>query len=118
MNVSAVYVVNVTESVANRVYQLAYDRVDGQQPDLSHIAEVLGMSSRTLRRHLQSEGTSFSSIIQAVLLALAKDKLAGSDSIQCIAYDLGFSEPSAFSRAFRRWTAVSPNVYRKTLREG
>lgn len=102
-------------SLSYQVYHAIMTEFDGQKPELAMIANQLGVSSRSLRRHLQSEGARFSSIMQQVMVDLSKKKLADSDSIQCVAYDMGFSEPSAFSRAFRRWTQQTPKEYRMKM---
>lgn len=78
------------------------------------VAGQLGMSSRTLHRHLASYGTGFREIRNSVMLDRAKALLAEDrSSITEIALILGFSETSAFSRAFRDLTGLSPAEFRK-----
>jgi AraC-like DNA-binding protein len=82
-------------------------------PSQSRIADALNMSSRTLQRKLKEEGCSFSDLVQDTRLQLAKKYLAQPHrSVVEIAYMLGFSEPSTFSRAFKRWTGQSPAEFR------
>ena len=84
-------------------------------PDQSDIAARLFMSSRTLQRKLKEEGTSFKELLQDTRLTLARKHLIDHNrSVVETAYLLGFSEPSTFSRAFKRWTGMAPADYRET----
>lgn len=75
-------------------------------------ARRVGMSPRNLQRRLIAEGTSYKQLIDETRLLLARGYVEeGRRSFQEIAYLLGFSEPSAFSRAFKRWTGSSPKFY-------
>ncbi len=77
-----------------------------------HVARELGMSPRTLARRLDSLGTSFGQILDGVRHQLALRYLGEPDArTSQIAYLLGYSEPSAFNHAFRRWTGVSPSEF-------
>jgi AraC-like DNA-binding protein len=76
------------------------------------IAAGMGISRQTLRRRLQEENTSVSAIRDEVLRTAALEGLAqGGETVSALASRLGFSEPSAFTRAFRRWTGESPTVF-------
>jgi AraC-like DNA-binding protein len=80
---------------------------------IERVAGVLGMSRQTLYRRLREEGTSFEEILEAkrrqlAIRYLAMDRL----SVKAASYKLGFSDPAAFSRAFKRWTGVSPSAFR------
>jgi AraC-like DNA-binding protein len=78
------------------------------------VAKSLCMSSRTLQRKLAEEGTSYSRLVASVRQELAEQYLADSSlSLSEIGFLLGFSELSAFSRAFRRWTDRSPSAVRE-----
>ena len=89
---------------------------DGR-PDIRLAAEMSGLSERTLQRRLGSAGLSFRTLLDQVRLERAKSMLADADApITDIAYDLGFSDAAHFTRAFRRWTAVSPREYRRRFR--
>jgi AraC-like DNA-binding protein len=82
-------------------------------PDLDAVAHKLNMSSQTLRRHLSEEGSSFQELKDHLRRDLAIYHLARCDlSIRDIAEQLGFSEPSAFHRAFKKWTGLTPGAYR------
>lgn len=82
-------------------------------PDLDQVARQLHMSSQTLRRHLREEGGSFQQLKDHLRRDLAIYHLGRDElSIQDIAEQLGFSEPSAFHRAFKKWTGLTPGAYR------
>ena len=73
---------------------------------------IVGASSRTLARiFLRETGMSFGAWVQTMRLSLALDRLALGDSVTCVATDLGYASPSAFSAMFRRRLGVSPRNY-------
>lgn len=72
------------------------------------IARALGTSARTLRRHLDQHGDTFRSVIRRVRRDRADELLARGTPVKEVASALGFSEPSAFSRAYKRWTGKAP----------
>ena len=74
------------------------------------IAKALGISTRTLRRHLEHEGLSLRITLDDVRRERADTLLASGTSVKETAFALGFSEPSAFSRAYKRWTGMPPRV--------
>ncbi|WP_394841093.1 AraC family transcriptional regulator [Pendulispora brunnea] len=86
---------------------------------LAKIAGDLGLSARTLQRKLHERGQSFSAIVDEVRRELATRHL-NDDALDLndLAFLLGFSEQSAFQRAFKRWTGEAPGSYRKRLRGG
>jgi AraC-like DNA-binding protein len=82
-------------------------------PAIADIAGALHMSPRTLQRRLADEGTSLNAIIDAVREEIARAKvLDRSLPLGEIAYLCGYSELSAFLRAFKRWTGKSPSDMR------
>lgn len=85
---------------------------------LETVAEELSMSPRTLRRKLAEEGHSFQDAKKVIRRNRAEYFLASTSmSVAEIAYELGYSEISAFSRAFRNWTGESPQTYRQREKE-
>ncbi|VVN05387.1 putative HTH-type transcriptional regulator [Pseudomonas fluorescens] len=82
-------------------------------PDLETVAAHLHISPQTLRRHLREEGSSFQELKDQLRRDIAIYHLGRADlSLQQIAEQLGFSEPSAFHRAFKKWTGLTPGAYR------
>jgi len=77
------------------------------------VAEHFSISGRHLNRLLAEEGLTFKQIRDGELLRLAQDGLNSSGRIVDIAEQLGFSDESAFAKAFRRWTGESPGQFRK-----
>jgi AraC-like DNA-binding protein len=85
--------------------------------DMSEVARELDVSERTLRRHLSREGLVFSEILAEVQCEIATRLLRDPNrTIQQVAYEMGFSSPSAFHRAFKRWTGQSPSEVRPASR--
>jgi AraC-like DNA-binding protein len=88
-------------------------RDSSRWPDLDAVAAQLHISSQTLRRHLHEEGTSFQELKDQLRRDIAIYHLSRNDlPLQQIAEALGFSEPSAFHRAFKKWTGLTPGAYR------
>ena len=99
--------------VASDVASLIQDALPSGIPSLIHIVEHLGMSSRTLTRRLSESGTTFRDLVKRTQEKMSKDLLKNTpNTISEIAFQTGFSEQSAFSRAFKRWTGLSPLEYR------
>jgi len=85
-----------------------------ESPGFPGLARRLHLSPRTLHRRLAEEGTSYRAIKEAVRRERALQKLEKTrESVASIATGLGYSEPSAFFRAFVGWTGVAPKVWRK-----
>ncbi|MGG7568492.1 AraC family transcriptional regulator ligand-binding domain-containing protein [Rhodovulum sp. DZ06] len=83
-------------------------------PQAAEIARDMGMSERTLYRRLAQEGLTFRDVLTEAQSALAQELLRDSaSSIAEIAFLAGFSEQSAFSRAFKRWVGATPAQYRQ-----
>ena len=88
-------------------------------PSGDDIATRLSISEQTLRRRLADDGTTLRGVRDAVLRDAAITALVESgEPIGDLAPRLGFSEPSAFTRAFRRWTGNPPSAYRAPRRSG
>ncbi len=81
-------------------------------PSVEDVAANFQITPRTLQRYLKKEGTSFSLLQAAARKKLALEMLkSGKHTVGEVAYKLGYLEPSAFIRAFRRWTGDSPTNY-------
>ena len=101
-----------TGSVAYLSRMVLADRL----PPLDGVAAAMGVSVRTLQRRLAEHGLEFSAIIDGVRREKAMALLAdASRDLTGIALDLGYSDATSFSRAFRRWTGVAPGRFRRHL---
>lgn len=107
------------QTFADRVYGIARDRLlKGEVADLEGVAEAIQIAPRVLQLRLQREETAFRLVLDAVRADLARTGLADETvSLVDLAFLLGYSEQSAFTRAFKRWEGVSPGAYRRRLRE-
>jgi AraC-like DNA-binding protein len=86
----------------------------GRPMSFDLVAERLRISSRTLRRRLEQEGTSFRELIDELRAHAAIKYVRDTDlTIEDIAFALGFSDAAAFRHAFRRWTKSAPHEYRR-----
>jgi AraC-like DNA-binding protein len=102
-------------SIAARVRQHLVASVRDGEPRQAAVARAMALSERTLQRRLADEQTSFATLVDEVRAELARMYLADPKlAVFEVAFLLGFSEPSAFNRAFRRWTGQSPREFRRT----
>ncbi len=98
-------------SISHQVRSIIEDRL-GTPCTTDDVAAAVGMSRATLWRRLHEENTSVSQIRDQVLHDTALTSLArGDQTIAQLSQRLGFSEPSAFTRAFRRWTGHPPSTH-------
>lgn len=101
------------EGLAARVREAIAAELGDGEPGLSRVARRLAMSERTLQRRLQEEGRTLAGLVDEVRTAVAKAHLSDPGvAASEVAWLLGFSDQSAFTRAFRRWTGVTPGVWR------
>ncbi len=100
--------------IANDVEALIKDALPSGIPSIAHIGSHLGMSDRTLTRRLSENGITYRDLLKKIQEEVSRDLLKNSRrSIAEIAFETGFSEQSAFNRAFKRWTGLSPIEFRK-----
>lgn len=86
---------------------------EGELPSLARAAKSLGFSSRTLKRRLQDEATTYSELLEVERRERAVRYLRETDlHVSEIAFRLGYRDVANFSRAFRRWTGKNPSAYR------
>ncbi|WP_456696284.1 AraC family transcriptional regulator [Aeromicrobium sp. P5_D10] len=101
-------------TTGDRVRRILEHGLRGDWPSPDEIAARLTTSPQNLRRQLRDEGTSITDIKQDVLRDAAITSLVtGDETVADLSSRLGFSEPSAFHRAFRRWTGSTPRDYRR-----
>lgn len=106
------------DSIEKQTQKLILKQLPTGRVNVDVIADKLHMSRRTLARKLRDENTSFQSLLENTRKNLATDYLQQDTlCINDIAFLLGFSESSAFSRAFKRWFEHSPQEYRDSLVE-
>lgn len=102
------------DEITQKVKAIIIDQLPSGNVTEESVARALYMSSRSLQRHLQREDTTYTTLLNEIRQDLAEQYLTEQDiSLTEIAFLLGFSESSAFSRAFKRWIGVSPSEYRK-----
>jgi AraC-like DNA-binding protein len=104
------------DRITEKVKAVIIDQLPSGNVTDENVARSLYMSSRNLQRQLQSAGTTFNTLLNEIRQDLAQKYLRDQDtSMTEIAFLLGFSESSAFSRAFKRWLGVTPTQYRKAV---
>jgi AraC-like DNA-binding protein len=102
-------------SLSARVRRRLRQVLPGTVPDFEQLAAEMSMTPATMRRRLHEEGESYQSIKDQLRRDLAISYLSHSKrSVMDIALELGFSERSAFHRAFRKWTGASPGEFRRS----
>lgn len=101
------------QDVVARVNRIIGEILETGQVNLEQVASKLGIKPRTLRTRLAEANTNFNQLLADYRCNLAKRLLANTnETIDEIVYLTGFSEPSTFYRAFKRWTGVTPIEYR------
>jgi len=104
----------VDDSLSGNIRRLLQGAENIDALSLKAIAEHFNTSQDTVRRHLNKEGSSYTEIKESVRRDMAIYHLQRKDTpIGEISYLLGFSEPSAFNRAFKNWTGATPGDYRR-----
>lgn len=93
--------------------QLLQSLLRDGHPDVKMVAEIVGMSTRSLQRRLAKEGLSYFRLVDQVRFNLAADLLKEpSTHVLEIAFELGYTDAANFTRAFRRWTGKTPSQFR------
>src|SRR6266404_5688094 len=101
-----------SKTTRGRVENLLIPVLHTGEASMDMIAGKLGVSRQTLFRKLKAEGVTFEQVMDELRHRLALHYLSGRKvSVHETAYLVGFSEPGAFSRAFKRWTGSSPRTY-------
>jgi AraC-like DNA-binding protein len=104
---------DASTGIVRELQRALRNRVVGGSCSASDVAEVLSIHRRTLNRCLRREGTTFRAVLDRVRFEAARDLLRDERrEIDEVARALGYAEPSAFTRAFRRWAGVPPSRWR------
>lgn len=99
----------------NQAYKIIIKYLPSSKISEKLLAEHFNCSTRQLQRKLKDEGTSFRELLDKIRTDLAKHYIKVNQfSIAETAYLLGYSDPNNFSRAFKKWTGVTPGEYRKS----
>jgi len=102
-----------SKTTRGRVESLLMPILHKGEANIDVIAAKMELSRQTLFRQLKAEGTTFEKVLDELRCQLALQYLRGKKtSVNETAYLVGFSEPAAFSRAFKRWTGVNPREIR------
>ena len=101
------------QSFVLSVQQALLPHIAEQNLGLARGAELCRLNKRTLQKHLQNAGTSYSKVLSGLRCEKARDELSHSQkSIATIGADVGYPDAAVFSRAFKGWTGVSPQQFR------
>ncbi|MDX5438302.1 MAG: AraC family transcriptional regulator, partial [Pontibacter sp.] len=104
------------KTVQERVQREIAQLLKGEEPGINIVARSLAMSVRSLQSKLKEEGTTYQALLDEVRKQIAVKHLQDNqNTITDIAYLLGYSEPSVFSRSFKKWTGLPPAAYRQRM---
>ncbi len=108
---------NGDENFVERVRIAIQQKLTGRRPTIEDIADALHVSSRTLQRRLQDQGSSFQRVLEEARHQLARHYLNNSVlELNEAAYLLGYEDGNSFVRAFRNWEGVPPSRWREQQR--
>ncbi|MFB2537719.1 MULTISPECIES: AraC family transcriptional regulator [unclassified Acinetobacter] len=103
-----------SSSLTNRIREVLKNQIGEEMPTLNDVASLLYLSPQTLRRRLAAEGKSYQGVKDALRRDAAIHLLLHPElSLEDVAQQVGFSETSTFHRAFKKWTGVTPGLYRQ-----
>lgn len=107
---------NAERTFSGKVERIILEALHHGDISSDTVAEKLQMSRQSLFRKLKEDGTTFTDLLEKLRLRLAKEYLiAQKISVNETAYLLGFADPAAFSRAFKRWTGMPPKQFRDRI---
>lgn len=106
------------EGVSARVIDALKQRVGRDDLSIDRIAEDLKLSKRTLQRRLQQQSANFAQLRDILRFHYAIKYLIDEHmSVDTVSKALDFSDRTSFTNAFKRWTSLSPSVFRKLFRD-
>ena len=101
------------DTIVDKVRRLIIRSLADGKAEIEQVSEQMHMSRWTLARHLKTEGTTFNDIIKETRCEMAAKYLSDTTmSVSEVGFLLGYSEPSAFQRAFRAWYSCTPREFR------
>jgi len=98
---------------ARTVTKIILSKLDDEALSIKKVAKEMSVSVRTLQNRLKEEGVAFSDLLMDTRKQLAQKYLIENYSVEQITYLLGFSEPSVFRKAFKKWLGVTPREFRE-----
>lgn len=102
--------------LSEQVREELISRLAGGEPARAAVAAALRLSEKTLQRRLAEESSSFQQLLDDTRRDLAQQYLRDPEVSVCeVTFRLGFSDQSAFTRAFKRWTGHAPAAYRRAI---
>lgn len=106
------------EGVSNRVAEAIKQRIGHDDLSIDRIAEDVKLSKRTLQRRLQNQDANFAQIRDVLRFHYSiKFLIDDHMSVDNVSKALDFSDRTSFTNAFKRWTGLSPSVFRKLFRD-
>ncbi len=106
------------DGVSGRVVATLHQRVGHSDLSIDRVAEDIGLSKRTLQRRLQQQNANFAQLRDDVRFNYAIKFLINDHmSVDLVSKALDFSDRTSFTNAFKRWTGLSPSVFRKLFRD-
>ncbi|WP_111640816.1 helix-turn-helix domain-containing protein [Marinimicrobium alkaliphilum] len=107
-----------TDGVGTDVLEALQKRIGTQSLAIDVIAQDMDMSKRTLQRRLQQQGENFAQLRDSLRFHYAIKFLIDQHmSVDAVSKALDFSDRTSFTNAFKRWTGLSPSVFRKLFRD-
>jgi AraC-like DNA-binding protein len=102
------------DTLRDRVRAVLFAELSEGVPSVERVGRSLGMSARTLQRELRQAGTTFAAVLAELRQGMARPLLRdGQLAVAEVAFLLGYQDPRAFQRAFRRWSGRSPRAFRR-----
>jgi AraC-like DNA-binding protein len=103
---------NNPQKYTQEVTKILLANLDDESITIRKVAKKMSVSVRTLQNYLKDEGVVFSDLLKDVRKQLAQKYLRENYSVEEITYLLGYSEPSSFRKAFKRWSGYTPKEFR------
>lgn len=106
------------EGISARVLDVLHRRIGQASLAIDQVAEDLDLSKRTLQRRLQQQDANFAQLRDSLRFHYAIKYLIDEHmSVDSVSKTLDFSDRTSFTNAFKRWTGLSPSVFRKLFRD-